>query len=140
MPRPVAALLKASSLLVCLGLILPRADALLHTEFGGGVLTGPLVELSLLGCSCFVAALALAFILPRLGAIVAGLGVALCLPLSAYEIMPSSLTWLTSAPPSVRPDHLITVGVAPALSLVVLALVVSFHALLPRPALRPKSV
>lgn len=126
--------LKVASLVVCVAVTFPQAMDLLSMEFGGGGLTGPLVYLALAGCGLFVAAMALTFVTPRTGTIVAGFAAIICLPLDAYRIAPSSLSWLTSAPASVRSSSTVHFSTPALQSLIAIAIMVAVHLLLWHPA------
>ena len=99
--RPV--MIPVALTLVCAALALVTSDDLLGTEFGGGQLTGPLVRLCLAGGALLVVCAVLAYVRPRIAAVLTAVAALLCLPLFLYRVAPSTLSWVSSAPASALP-------------------------------------
>jgi glycerol-3-phosphate acyltransferase PlsY len=88
MKKPsVQTLLQATACLLCAIVAAEHSD-LAYIEFGGGTLTGPLVDLNNIGGLLFIVALILTFIYRRLAAICALVASLLCLPLYLYRMAP----------------------------------------------------
>src|SRR5215470_2077625 len=58
------------------------------SEFSGGRITGPILNLSDAGLLVFIAALVLSFFYPRIAGLIAVLASVLCLPFYLYLIVP----------------------------------------------------
>ncbi len=83
------------------------------SEFSGGSLTGPLLNLNFAGFFLLAGAVVLAFVFPRISAIAAILACLLCLPLRLYFVIPRAFYWsfpwlnwsdLSRLPPYLVPD------------------------------------
>jgi hypothetical protein len=59
------------------------------TEFGGGSITGPVLDASLIGAFLYMLALVATVALPRVAAVSAFIAALLCLPLYIYRTLPS---------------------------------------------------
>jgi hypothetical protein len=83
-------LLMAFSCLLCLVVIREGPFLGLEgTEFSGGALTGPLLNMYFVGLLLFALALLLAFFLPRISAVIAVFACLLAFPLDLYFIAPN---------------------------------------------------
>ncbi len=83
----VQTLLQATACLMCAVVAAKHSD-LAYMEFGGGTLTGPLVQMNTNGGLLFIVALTLTFIYRRIAAICALVASFLCLPLYLYIVAP----------------------------------------------------
>lgn len=93
-----------SALAACV-LTFTLARNLVDTEAGGGQLTGPLVDLCLVGSVTLLVCAALLFAGRLMVTMVTLVAALLCLPLLLSRIVPSSLSWLSDVPSSVVPAH-----------------------------------
>ncbi len=78
----------AISYLLCFLLALRNTKGLEGTEFGGGWLTGRLLSMIEIGTVLFALALIVAFLSPRIAAVIALGASLLCLPLYLYLLVP----------------------------------------------------
>jgi len=74
--------------LLCASVVWRYASELEGTEFSGGWLTGPLLDLKDIGFALFVLSLVLTFFFQKIGAAITTLASLLCLPLYLYFMLP----------------------------------------------------
>ena len=79
---------QAASCLLCVVVAQRNSLGLEGTEFSGGRVTGPLLDLRDIGSYLFVLALFLTFMYPRVAAAIAAVSALLCLPLYLYFTAP----------------------------------------------------
>lgn len=80
--------------LLCMTLVWRYGSALEGTEFSGGRLTGPLLDMKDIGTLLLILAVILTFFYRRIGAAIALLGSLLCLPLYLYFLAPYPFRWV----------------------------------------------
>jgi hypothetical protein len=85
---------QAASCLLCMAVACKFDVQLDGTEFMGGVVTGPLLQMQDIGCISFLLAAALAFRFRRVAAAVALLACLLCLPLYLLFTAPGPFRWV----------------------------------------------
>ena len=78
----------AVALVACVGVLWVHLDDFGASEFSGGWLTGKLFAMADIGALVFLAALVLAFFLPRVAAIIGLVATLFCLPFYLYIVMP----------------------------------------------------
>ena len=78
----------AAACAFCAAIVYIRGRELEGTEFSGGSLTGPLLQLNDAGALFFILGLLLTFALQRIAAVTVLLGCLLCLPLCVYFTAP----------------------------------------------------
>jgi hypothetical protein len=102
--------------LACIIVTWPRIVALGGSEFSGGSVTGFLFRMSHVGSWLFIAALVMAFVLPRIAAIASLAGCVLGAPLHLYFLAPGLFRrvfggeWKTSFPETYQWDFWAIVG------------------------------
>lgn len=84
----------AAMCLLCVILLWKYAFGLEGTEFSGGRLTGPLLDMEDIGAFLFIPALLLTFWYPRVAAAIAIVASFLCLPLYLYFTAPGPFRWI----------------------------------------------
>jgi len=82
--------LLAATCLLCAYLTFGDPYGLSGSEFSGGTVAGRLLDADLVGFFLFAAALLLAFIFPRVSAVVALAESLLCFPLYLYFVVPGA--------------------------------------------------
>jgi len=85
---------QAASCLLCAAVIWKYAADLYGTEFSGGRVTGPLLDMYDIGRVLFVLALLLTFVFPRVAAAMALAASVLSLPLFLYFAAPGPFRWV----------------------------------------------
>ena len=85
---------QAASCLLCVVVAQRNSLGLEGTEFSGGHVTGPLLDLLDIGSLLFVLALFLTFVYPRVAAAIAAVATLLCLPLYLYFTAPGPFRWV----------------------------------------------
>ncbi len=78
----------AAGCVLCAALPWKYAPGLDGTEFSGGRITGPMIDMFDIGTLLFVLALAAIFFFPRIGSAIAFLASLLCFPLYVYFTAP----------------------------------------------------
>jgi hypothetical protein len=91
--------LQAGSCLICLVIASKLQLDLEATEFSGGWVTGPLLQLNFAGSILFVLAFVLTFLRQRIAAVAALVASILCLPLYLYRVAPGLFPGLRSVSP-----------------------------------------
>jgi hypothetical protein len=84
----------SSACLLCAILAWRYRSELEGTEFSGGRLTGPLLDMKDLGTLLLILAVILTFFYRRIGAAIGLLGSLLCLPLYLYFLAPGPFRWV----------------------------------------------
>ena len=85
---------RAASCLLCAILTWKYGFPLEGTEFAGGTITGPVLDMSEIGILLFVVALPMPFVFRRTSGAVTLLASLLCLPLYLYFTVPGPFRWL----------------------------------------------
>ena len=80
--------------LLCVILLWRYANDLKGTEFSGGWITGPLLDMKDVGTLLFIASLLLTFLYRRVAAGIMLVASVLCLPLCLYFIAPRPFRWV----------------------------------------------
>lgn len=81
-------ILQAIASLACAGVLWMHLGEFGASEFSGGWLTGKILTMADIGAVLFLCTLALTILVPRIGATVVLLAIALCLPLYLFVLMP----------------------------------------------------
>jgi hypothetical protein len=85
---------QAAICLLCAFLVWRYGSPLEGTEFSGGRISGPVLDLSEIGILLFVVALPMPFVFRRISGAVTLLASLLCLPLYLYFTIPGLFHWL----------------------------------------------
>lgn|ERR1022692_2981261 len=86
--------LQATGSLLCATVALRFGSDLEGTEFSGGTITGPLLQMQDVGALLFLAASPLTFLFHRIAALAALLACLLCLPLYLLFTAPGPFRWV----------------------------------------------
>jgi hypothetical protein len=88
----------AAACLLCIAVTWRYRIDLGGTEFSGGWLTGPLLNMEIVGSLLFVLALLLTFLYERVAAAISVIACLLCLPLFLYFTAPGPVRWVFRTP------------------------------------------
>jgi hypothetical protein len=92
----------AAACVLCVALTWRYTTGLEGTEFSGGRITGPMLDMFDTGTLLFVLALATTFLFPRIGSVIALLASLLCFPLYVYFTAPGPFRRIVSGEYSVQ--------------------------------------
>ena len=87
-------MMQAAACLMCAVIVWRHGSSLGGTEFSGGRLTGPLLDMENVGSLLFVLALLLTFFYRRIAAVTTLLACLLCLPIYLYFTAPVPFRWV----------------------------------------------